>query len=82
LNAAITLRALSLRADQRTHAIGLVADGIEGIEARQLGIELGLGILIEKIERLARAVVPMAVDIPRVAADTLKWACSSRVMSA
>ena len=72
LNAAITLRALSLGAGQRTHAIGLVADGIQGIKAGKFDIELGLRIPVEERERPSGAVVPIAVDIPKIAADAFQ----------
>ena len=72
LNAAIPLRALSLGAGQRTHAIGLVADSIQGIKAGKFDIELGLRIPVEELERLSGAVVPIAVDIPKIAADAFQ----------
>src|SRR5215468_5316791 len=63
---------LPLGADQRANAIGLAADGIQRIEAGELDIEFGLGILVEQLQRPPRSVVPLAVGIAGIAADALE----------
>jgi len=68
-NAAITFDPFVLGANQRAHAVGPVADGIQRIETCQLDIELGVSLLVEEVERLPGAIVPIAVDVPRIAAD-------------
>jgi hypothetical protein len=72
LNAAIAIGALSLCTNQRANAIGLVADGIEGIQTGNFDVELGLRVLVEELERLSGAIVPIAVDIPGIAADAFQ----------
>src|SRR5579859_1192784 len=47
VDAVIAVRALALRAGQRTDAIGLAADGIQRIKARHLDVEFGPGVVIE-----------------------------------
>jgi hypothetical protein len=57
------------RTDQWAHAIGLVADGIQRLKARNFGIEFGFGVPVEEFERPLGALIPIAVDLPRIAAD-------------
>ena len=80
-DAAIAVRALSLAANQRTNPVGLAADGIQRIEACQLDVEFGLGILVEEFERLSRAVVPCCRRFPGLQPTRFKCACNNRVMS-
>jgi hypothetical protein len=69
LNAVIAGRAFTLRTDQRTHAIGLVADGIQRLKTGNFGIEFGFGVLVEEFKRPLRAFIPIAVDLPEIAAN-------------
>ena len=64
LDAAVAILPLPLGADQRTDPVGLAAHGVQRIKTCELDIELGVGVLVEEIERLSRAVIPGAVDIP------------------
>jgi hypothetical protein len=72
LNAVIAGRAFTLRTDQRTHAIGLVADGIQRLKTGNFGIEFGFGVLVEEFKRPLGAFISIAVDLPRIAADSLQ----------
>jgi len=62
-------RAFAFRTDQRAHAIGLVADGIQRFEAGHFGIEFGFGVIVEEFKRPLGAFIPIAVDLARIAAD-------------
>jgi len=57
----IALRALAPFTDQWTHTIWLNADGIQRIKTGNLAVELGFGALVEALEGLLGAVVPIAV---------------------
>jgi hypothetical protein len=72
LNAAVASHPLSGGTDQRAHAVGPDAYRIERIEACDLHVEFGLRVAVEQIERLFRAVVPIAVGAARIAPDTLE----------
>ena len=54
LDAAATIFLLALGADQRANPVGLAAHHIQRVEARDFDVELGIGVLVEQLERLAR----------------------------
>jgi hypothetical protein len=56
-------------ADQRTNARHLALDDIEGIDARNLDVQLQAGVLVEQIQRPLRRRIPVAVHRTGVAAD-------------
>lgn len=72
LDAAIPFCALPFGADQRTNAIGFAADGIERLEASKLDFKLCPRVPVEQVERILRAIVPVAVGVARITADTLE----------
>src|SRR5579871_3247665 len=72
LNAAAAVFLLALGADQRADAVGLASYHVERIEACDLDVEPGVGVLVEELERFPRTVIPGAVDSPCVAADALQ----------
>lgn len=68
----IAVGPLSLSANQRAHAISFIPHGIQRIDACNLDVELSLGILVEEVKRRSGVVVPFAVDISLITADTLQ----------
>ena len=69
LDTVIARRTFASRTDQRAHAIGLVADSIQRLKTGNFGIEFGFGVLVEELKRPLRAFIPIAVDLPRIAAN-------------
>ena len=70
--ALLALGVLVLCTDQWANARLSAAHGIERVEARDLGVEIGAAMLVEQFDRAARALSPVTVGLGTVAADTTK----------
>ena len=64
--------ALASRTGQRAHAIEFVADSIQRLKAGNFGLEFGFGILVEELKSPLGALVPIAVYLSRIAANSFQ----------
>jgi len=71
-NAMIAVVPVAPLACERANARGFGADSRKSVQAGGLCIEMSAGVFVEQFERALRGSIPVAVDRPWVASDSLE----------